>query len=469
MTVTVDPRHITPRSSAVTRGRRVARLSAALGVPFMPWQHTVADLFGELDPVTRLRRHPFGVLTVQRQAGKTEYVLAAAVEQCLFAGAAQRVWYTAQSGAVATDKWTEIANRVCAPSSPLAGYVAARWSRGSECLTFPNGSTFRPFPPTRDALHSKQSDLVLVDEGWKHDEVRGAELLQAISPTQSTRPGAQTVVLSTMGTTAGSKWFHGLVDRGRAGDPSITYVEYGIGDEGDPEDMASVCAAHPAVGHTITAQFVADQLPILGPSEFARAFGNARTAVVTQVIPAASWVNIRHRDATPARGSVPVLAFDVEMDRSATVIAAVWPDANGTPVVEIVEYRPGAEWAGQRIVDLVAAHRPPLIVATGSGPVLTVVDAVTLAGVEVMQTTERQYTAACASMLDRINGGSVLHRGEPVLDAAAAGATRRPIGEGWGWSRRTAGVGVAALIAGTLALWGHDRRPVSLRPMVDAG
>lgn len=463
-----EPRAVTARRVPLTYGPRVARLAAGLGTSFMPWQRLAADLFGEHD-ADGLRVNPFGVLTVQRQAGKTELLQAMAVDRCLLDRPAQRVWYTAQNGAMAAEKWAEVVTRISAETSPLAGYVAVRWARGSECATFPNGSTFRPFPPTKDALHSKQGDLVIVDEAWKHDQVRGAELLQAISPTQSTRPGAQTILLSTMGTTTGSQWFHSFVDRGRAGDPAITYLEYGIGDEGDPEDMAAVCAQHPAVGFTITPEFVAAQLPILGPSEFARAFGNARTAVTSTIISAAAWTAIRHRDATPADGSSLVLAFDVEADRSATAIVAVWPDPDGVPVLEVVDYRPGVQWAGPRLADLVAVHRPVMTVADGTGPVLTVVDDARRAGVDVTQTNGREYTAACAGMLDKITAGDVLHRGDPALDSAVAGATRRPVGDGWGWSRRTSGVGVAALIAGSLALWGHARRPARPRPVVAAG
>jgi hypothetical protein len=386
------------------------------------------------------------------------------------AGPSRRVWYTAQNGGKAAEKWGEVATRLCAPGSPLAGYVAAKWSRGGECLTFPNGSTFQPFPPTKDALHSKQSDLVLVDEAWKHSEEAGAEILQAISPTQSTRPGAQVVLLSTMGTVAGSKWFHGWVDRGRAADPSVTYAEWGIGDEGDPEDMAAVCAAHPAVGRTISAEFVARQLPILGGSEFARAFGNARTAVVSAIIPAAAWTLIRHRDARPAMGRAMVLAVDVALDQSATAIVAVWPDVEGTPTVEVVEYRPGSEWAGARCAELRARHRPAAFLSTGEGPVLTVVGDAKALGCEITHPSSRELTAACAGTLDKITAGSVQHRGETPLDDAVAGAARRSVGDGgWVWARRQAGADVAPLMAMSLAVWGYAHRPAELRPAVTAG
>jgi len=464
--VTADPRQITARSRP-SHGARVGRLAAALGHPFMPWQHTATDLLAEFDPATGLRSNPFSVLTVQRQAGKTTLIQALAVDRCLLDAPGQRVWYTAQTGSVAREKWAEVAALLCAESSPLSGYIAAKWTNGSECLTFPNGSTFRPFPPTRDALHSKQSDLVIVDEAWKFDPLRGTELMQAISPTQATRPGAQTILLSTMGTLTGSTWFHGWVDRGRAGDPAVTYAEWGIGDDGDPNDLDAVIAAHPAVGHTISRQFVVDQLPILGASEFARAYGNARTASALEIIPAPQWALIRHRDAVPDLAVAPALGVDVARDRSSSAIVACWPAAaGGVPVLELVACRPGTAWAAPALARLRTDTGRPVL-ADSAGPVLTVVDDLRRLDVPVDQVTTRDYTAACAGLLDRIGDRTVWHRGDPDLDAAAAAATRRPIGDAWGWARDATS---APLVAGTLALWAHTHRPAApVRPAFAAG
>src|SRR4029077_5033192 len=149
----------------------------------------------------------------------------------------------------------ELAEELTAPSSPLRAHIRAKYTNGTERLIFPHGSTLRPFPPTKDALHSMQSDLVIVDEAWKFDDVRGAELMQAIGPTQATRPGAQVVIVSTAGT-ADSTWLRTFVDRGRAGDPALTYLEWSIGDDVDPMDLDAVAAAHPAIGRTIDKSFL---------------------------------------------------------------------------------------------------------------------------------------------------------------------------------------------------------------------
>jgi hypothetical protein len=319
-----------------------------------------------------------------------------------------------------------------------------------------------------------QSDLVILDEAWKHDAVRGAELMQAIGPTQATRPGAQVVVVSTAGT-ADSTWLRPLVDRGRGGDPAVTYLEWGIGDDVDPMDLDAVAAAHPAIGRTIDRQFLVDQAGIMAatPGEFARAYGNRWTTTLEQLIPAVAWAAIRHRDGTPAAGVAPVLGADVAVDRSAAAVVACWPDTEGLPTLEVVAYGPGTDWVAPRLLELHAAHGSPVVLDGGTGPASTVVDQLRV-GEQlpgwVRAVTPREYTTACAQLLDGIGDRTVRHRGDPALDAAAAAAARRNVGEGWAWSRRLPTTDVSPLIAASLALFGDRHRPPNpVRPVAYAG
>ena len=73
----------------------------------------------------------------------------------------------------------------------MAGSEHVRWHRSAGLI--------RPFPPTPNGLHSKISDLVVVDECGTFDLVRGNSLDQAIVPTQATRPNAQAWKVSTAG------------------------------------------------------------------------------------------------------------------------------------------------------------------------------------------------------------------------------------------------------------------------------
>lgn len=459
----VDPRVISPpRPGMKSHGRRLSRLAAAMGRPFIPWQYVAGELLDEYDPATGLRTRDLCVLTVQRQAGKTELIKSLIVERCLLDGPGRRVWYTAQTGQYAREKWAELTTELCAPGSPFAGYVAAAWAKGGECLTFPNGSTFRPFPPTRDALHSKQSDLVLVDEAWRHDPVRGAELMQAISPTQATRPGAQTVFLSTMGTAA-STWFHSWVDRGRAGDPAVTIIEYGIGDDADPDDLELVIAAHPAVGHLIDRTFIEREHAKLERNEFARAYGNARTAVDARYLDLAVWNGAR-TDAAPT-GPV-TFAPTVAMDRTRSSIVAA---AGG--VAELVDARPGPpDWLAARVAELRDMHAPADIVVDRVGPAASVADDLDRLKIPVRTITTAEYSTACVQLVDDLRSGVSRFRGHPLLDEAADAAVPRAIGDGqWCWGRRRSGGPVNELEGLTLALWGDAHRPApAVRPRVRA-
>jgi hypothetical protein len=467
------PRYATALAGP-TYGARVARLSdRVLGRPLLPWQRLAADLLNEHD-AAGVRTRPFVVVTIQRQAGKTTWLLAEALERCLFGGPYRRVWYTAQNGQYAREKWGELAEQLTGPGAPLRKHITAKLTNGTERLVFPNGSTLRPFPPTKDALHSMQSDLVIVDEAWKHDAIRGAELMQAIGPTQATRPGAQVVIVSTAGT-ADSTFLRPLVDRGRGGDPAVTYLEWAIGDDVDPFDLDAVAAVHPAIGRTIDRQFLIDQAAIMAatPGEYARAYGNRWTTRLEQVIPVVAWAAIRHRDGIPADGTPPVLGADVAVDRSAAAIVACWPDTDGIPTLEVVQYGAGTDWIAPRLVELHAVHGGPVVLDGGTGPASTVVDQLRRKDelpAWVRAVTPREYTTACAGLLDAVLERSIRHRGNHELDAAAAAAAKRTVGDGWAWSRRTPTVDVSPLIAGSLALYGTRHRPAApVRPVVYAG
>ena len=455
MTVAVRPnplpRHMTPLGGT-HRADVVARVAAALlGTPLLPWQYRAAQLIEQLDPVTGLRLHPFVLITVQRQSGKSQLVKALAVSRCMTERPGHRFYYTAQSGQAASEKWAEVAHQVCAPGTPLAGYVAARWTNGSQSLRFPNGSTFAPFAPTRDSLHGKQSDTCVIDEGFSFDPTRGQELLQAIGPSQATRPGAQVVIVSTQGDDR-STWLHQLIDRGRMGAPGMAYLEHGIGDDADPTDLDLVAAAHPAVGYTISREFLQRQALVLEPAEFARAYGNARTATAVRVIDPATWAAAATGQPLPA-GRV-TLAADLAQDRSRGAILA----ATGG-VLEVIESREGIDWVAGRLLELRARHRPVSVAVLRDGPSGTLADDLITAGVQLYPLTASTYAVACARFLDDLRHGLVKYRLHPALDAAAAAAAQRRTGEGWVWSRRFATSPIPELVAATLASWADQHRP----------
>jgi hypothetical protein len=457
----VPPRYATPRDPArKTMGGNVARVAQALGQPLMPWQQYVADVAGEVDARGRYV-YPLVVVSVPRQSGKTTLGLSQAVQRCL-QGPNRRSWWTAQTGKDAGEKWREQVAAIQA--SPLRQLIEGkpRMAAGNPILTFTNGSTLRPHPPQRDALHGQQSDHNDIDEGWSFDVPHGDDLFQAIVPTQATRPGAQTFVWSTRGD-ADSVWFHNLVDRGLSGAPGVALFDWGIPAGADPTDLAVVAAHHPAVGHTIDASALSAAQVALGdkPGEFARAYGNRATGAGERLFPLEQWnAAVTTADLPDGR---PAYAVAVAEDASYGSLLAAVADEDGRPWLELIERRPGRAWLVPRVLAL--TDRGAGVAVNRRGPAGPTADALELAGVTVLEPLTR-YPAACQDFHDRITspdpvtGPRVRIRSAEALDAAADVAGKRPVEDGgWTLSRTRSTGDVDALEAAVLGAWAVARAP----------
>jgi hypothetical protein len=382
-------------------------------------------------------------------------MLAQALQRTLM-GPRRRVWHTAQTGQKAREKFREFADGVA--DSPLRELVKTRrQAAGSEALIFANGSQLRPHPPTRDSLHGEQSDHNDVDEAWSYDELHGNDLLQAIQPTQITRPGAQTWIWSTRGD-MNSTWFHGLIERGYAGLPGVALFDWSLPPGADPTDLDVVASHHPAFGHTIDLDGLRAAQAQLGdkPGEFARAYGNLATGAGERVIPLDAWDRACTAEMLPA--GRPAYGLAVAGDGSSACLVAAVLGPGGVPSVEVVEHRPGRSWLVDRVVALRDAGQGVAI--DRRGPAAPVADALELSGVELLPVGTTDATAGCQDLFDRIthpDGPRIRLRAHEALDTAADTAQRRMIADGgWLWKRNPHS---APLEAATLAAWAVARNP----------
>jgi hypothetical protein len=429
----------------------------------MPWQAYVADVALEVDETTGRFAYQLVIVTVPRQSGKTT-LFGCVLEHRAITVARARCWFTAQSGRDAVDWFINEHEPLLAR---LGGVYRFRRANGSEAVRWPaSGGIVRPFPPTPDSLHGKTSDLVVIDEPWAFDPVRGAQLDQAIVPTQATRPNAQVWKVSTAGD-ANSVWWLGTVEAGRAAveagrDSGVAYFEWSCPEDLDPGEAVSWPVYHPAFGRTIGPESMQAALDMLGPDEFARAYGNRWVSTLARVIPVEAW---RRAAEEPAElpGAGLALGFDVAVDRSDAAIVAAWRDPAGVHV-EVADHRPGAGWLADRLHELSERWRPAVIAYDQAGPALDIADAATRAGLELLGLKAREYAAACAGLLEALCADSSLvrYRPHPALDAAAAAAVRRPLGDAWAWGRRQSSGSLAALTAMTVAVWAADHAPAML-------
>lgn len=452
------PRHHTPRSGAPTRGAAAGVLARAMGRPFMPWQQHGADVALELGPDGHYW-YSIVVVTVPRQSGKTELEGIVSTHRCLTTRGG-RVWITMQNGKAA-DEWMRDEHHTrLADSALFRGRYTASRRAGSTGVRWPaTGSLFTAFPPTRDALHGKQGDLVIIDEAWAHDAERGADLRQAVRPTMATRPGAQLWIVSTAGDDT-STYLDGYIDAARAslGDPTarICFIDYGIRDDDDPEDLEAVAAAHPAVGHTITIDALAAARADFGRDSagWARAYGNRPTRSRVAAFPPGVWAAAgRPRTTVPDRAGI---GLDVTPSGDRAAVAAGWRDpSTAEHRVELVVDGPATRELPQQLAQLARTRGGgALTVDRASIGALDVADHVAALdpSITITYTSAAEFAAACSVFERDLTDGALGHHQQKGLDDAVDVAVRRPLGDGgWAWGRARSSGSIAPLVAATLA------------------
>lgn len=457
-------RRITPRSGLPTRGPAAARLAAALGVPFLPWQRQLFDLLLEYDPETGHYVHRHALVLVPRQAGKT-FATGLLLQHRALTLPRARCWYTAQSQSEAEQWLRDEHAPMLARTSALDGQYRARFSAGSHAISWSNGSIVRVFAPKRDSLHGKQSDLVDIDEAWAFDAATGDELLQAVGPTQATRPGAQLVLQSAAGDERSAFLIAQLLaaradhDSGRH---DVVLIEAGVPDGLDATDPAVVARYHPAVGHTIDPAHLRVERARLGPDGFARAYGAVQVIpeVTAGVLPLALWQAglIVDDDVRPPVGACS-LTYDVAIDRSDAAVAAAWTHTDGRTVVALLEHHPGVGWVESRVRQLRDQLRPHSVAHDARGPAGDVADRLARSGVTLVPMDTRAVLDAYERFLTAHDLGQLAHLPAPPLDAALLAAGRRPVGDRYLWARRTSSGSIAPLVAVTHAAWAHEHAP----------
>lgn len=417
-------------------------VAASFGRHLLPWQDQVASVLGESAPGGRYA-YPVGVILVPRQTGKTTTWLDVAIARCL-SRPGFRAAYTAQTGIAAAERFRERVDAL--KSTRLAPLAVSRMSRGSERLTFRNGSELKLFPPLPDALRGDHLDMVIVDEAQEHDELRGRELDQAIVPTFSTRPARQLIIAGTAGTDA-SAYFRRYVTLGRNGGSTVAMFEWSADPTADPTDPAVWAGTHPGLGHLTDTAALQAALDAMGPVSYAREFLNIWPRIDESVIPVTLWNAAADPTAAIPADAPITLGFDMNYERTAGSIAAA-ARVNGKVLVEVIDAGLPAVRMTARLTELGNRYRCPIVGAPAQS---RIVDDLTRLRLDARVVTGRAYLAACQGFIDAVTSDGLRHRGQPDLDAALAAAGRSRSGDAWAWSHKSSAAPIDPLVAATLA------------------
>lgn len=417
----------------------------------MPHQALVADVGGEILPDGNPAFREV-IFTLMRQQGKTTLFLAFSVERCTLRGSAQKVAYTAQTGSDARKKLLDDQVPILQASPLFQAVRRVSRAQGSEGIVWRNGSRIDVLASSASAGHGKIIDLGQLDEAFDDVDDRRE---QAMLPAMITRPEAQLLIGSTMGTDA-SVYLNRKVDAGRAAalegkTSGIAYFEWAIPDDEDVDDPSVWWRYIPALGYTITEAAVAHARQTMTDGEWRRAFGNQRMKSSERIIPEAAWRTVCTTTQAPA-GRI-TFAVEVSPDRDWSAIVACGDGAD-RPVVELVDYRPGTGWVAARIAELTARHSGSCVVEARS-------PAAALGILGVVEIPTADAVKASGAFYDAVADSRVWVRDDPRFDAALASAVKQPVADSWRIGRRV-GRDVSPLVAATLAFAGSARptRPV---------
>lgn len=467
-----NPRQATPLNpQRVNLARHSAAIASAMGWPLLPAQEYVMAGATEIDPESGTLYYDTVVITVQRQFGKTTMDGIDSIRNCMM-GAGRRAWYTAQDGTHAREKFREMEDVLeQSPIGRVGSGISKKYLRGngSELIRFVNDSEWRPHAPGPDNLHSKQSDKNTIDEAWAFTERQGRDLIQAIAPTTTTRMmltghQPQLWIMSTEGTVE-STWFNPILDEQRAGGHARTFfVDFGIPDDMDPDDLAGVAKWHPGFGHLFNMRGLEGFRAKFGTDTngFARAYGNRRTGSSERVIPAQAWNDGRTLSLIPEDSPLCVgAAVGVDGVDAAITLSGVHPELGKITEVVTGGHREGSAWALLRLKELQAnAGRPVWVAIDNRGPSASLHDQAARAGIPLLDVNTSFVVAACQSVLTGLETGEWHYRTHDALESAADLAARRWIQDGaWVWGRRASVGSIAALEAGTLSAHGLDHLP----------
>lgn len=449
------PRHTTlPIPGAVHDLPAIVATSKLLQTPLMPWQKWASRIASERHPSDPTRyRYKYVFITIPRQGGKTVVMRCVLTERAL--RQSNRVaFYTAQTGKDAAERWKDLIKRV--DKSPLKRYAKIRMAAGSQALTFINGSVISPFTPSGESLHGYTPHDVFLDEIFVWDEQQGADLLGAIVPAQNTLPDSQIWLVSTMGNAHSefmNEWYQKAIDSLEDPDTNIAIIDFGLPDGLDAFDPAN-WDVHPALGHTITKDDIAEAVAALSPGEFERAYMNRLVAAGETFVPIEDWDALANPEQKPVPWGQICVGYDVAHGGDSAAVVAAWYDKEGTVQVRPLRTAPGSTWLPEYLSKEIKPKRPRALGADGVGDTRALTDSLKNAGFFFRPTelTPRDYSSACISFKNLIVTQGLQHNGSPALRAAIMNAVTRPLGEGWAFSAAKSAGSIAELKAAVVAI-----------------
>lgn len=454
-----------------TGGAEAADLAALSGFAPDAEQRMVLDaVYAESVPGTNFQAGRWSalecVVVSARQNIKTSSLLMCALSD-LFIFDARLVIWTAHLFSTAAEAFLDFKNLIDGNAHLSRKVKRVTEAAGNQGVELMNGARIKFLARSKASGRGMSGDAVFFDEAYA---LTAAEI-GALIPTLSARPNPSVRYGSSAGRIE-SEVLRGIRDRGRAGDPSLAYLEWcstaecadpaclhEVGRSGcvldDPEQWQR---ANPAMGRRIDPEYIASERRALTPDEFARErLGWWDEPRGGNVIAMSKWAALAQR-----RGSIvgPVGVFvDVALDRSQSVVCVCGVNGRDVPQVEVAAMQPGTDWVAGKVADMLAEHDVVAVGARSAGPVSSLLP--DLRGVcedsEVPfhKVGTSEFAGMSGAFFDAVTTGALAHLSDPRIDVALASARKHQVLDAWTWERTRVDVDAAPLVAATGALALH--------------
>lgn len=341
--------------------------------------------------------------------------------------------------------------------------VEIRKANGQEAIVLSNGGSLEMVARSKGAGRGFTVDVLVFDEAQELSD----EALEALKPTLSSAPlrNPQTIFTGTppsekmageVFTRTRKSLIDGLVSRGCWHEWSIPADTDDV--KVDLDDRQVWAAVNPALGGRLNLETIEDERTQFSDEGFARErLGRWSEESHAMVVKPSVWGR-RKVVESPVGGKL-AYAADMNPDRTmiAIGVATIDPDSDCVHV-ECVEHRSahsGTDW----VVEWLASRwdKASAVVIDAQSPIASIVPALTRRGVRVTVTGSTEMARACGDFLDLVNTkDGMSHFDQPQLNAALAGAKKRPIGAAgaFGWDRKSLDMDITPLVVVTLASFG---------------
>lgn len=428
-----------------------------IGIEFDPWQRDLNRCILAKDS-SGLYAADTVAMSIPRQVGKTFDVGALVFADSIINPGTTTIW-TAHRFKVSRETFNEL--RMWAKSPLLAPHIdydAITTGAGNEMIPFRNGSRIVFAARERGAIRgfTKVRRLIL-DEAQILTEAAMSDL----APTMNQAENPQIIMMGTPPRPSDpGEVFSAFRKSALDGESDgALYVEFSAKAGASLDDWSAVAEANPSFPLRTTRRAVRRLRKLLTNDDDYRreAFGiwdaEGRVSLFGEGLWEAGGV-----DDLPAGLAVGSLGIAVSVDLKFSAIVAASKDGAGI-WVKALHHGPGTKLVIERAAELQARHGVSVVI-DGRGPGAALITHLERAGVDLHICNTGEVLDAFSSLETRVNDGEFFHFVSTELEAAAAGAVRRSVGDRSALGRKKSEADISPLEAASLAAWFVDVGPV---------